>query len=100
MLQMRFTTNLRYLELPCDLITREVLQVTGSVQMYCTHLLYTSTINILTVHCTIFYSYTVHMYFYYTNVHLYTVLYAAGARQPLPQLDPPPPGLLSWGSAR
>ena len=26
MMMDRFTTNLRYLELPCDLITREVLQ--------------------------------------------------------------------------
>ena len=26
MIMDRFTTNLRYLELPCDLITREVLQ--------------------------------------------------------------------------
>ena len=30
MMMERFTTNLRYLELPCDLITREVLQELAS----------------------------------------------------------------------
>ena len=38
-LQMRFTTNLRYLELPCDLITREVLQELANRCPNLTHLL-------------------------------------------------------------
>jgi len=39
LIQMRFTTNLRYLELPCDLITREVLQELANRCPNLTHLL-------------------------------------------------------------
>ena len=39
LIQNRFTTNLRYLELPCDLITREVLQELANRCPNLTHLL-------------------------------------------------------------
>ena len=39
LIQTRFTTNLRYLELPCDLITREVLQELANRCPNLTHLL-------------------------------------------------------------
>ena len=39
MMMDRFTTNLRYLELPCDLITREVLQELANRCPNLTHLL-------------------------------------------------------------
>ena len=39
LIQARFTTNLRYLELPCDLITREVLQDLANRCPNLTHLL-------------------------------------------------------------